>query len=86
MSKKVSSDKVAGHIHRKTRKKYLPEEKIRVVLEGLRGEDNISSLCRKNGIPTNLYYRWNKEFLEAGKKRLMGIGGGKESTSELSGT
>ena len=48
------------------------EEKIRIVLEGLRGEDSIAELCRKEGINQNRYYRWSKEFLEAGKKRLAG--------------
>jgi transposase len=70
--KKVSSDAVVKDIRRKTRKKYSSEEKIRIVLEGLRGEDSISGLCRREGIPSNLYYRWSKDFLEASKKRLMG--------------
>jgi transposase len=72
MSKEVSPEKIVRDIRRKTRKKYSAEEKIRIVLEGLRGEESIAALCRKEGIPTNLYYRWSKEFLEAGKKRLMG--------------
>src|SRR6056300_109032 len=59
-------------IKRKTRKKHEPEEKIRIVLEGLRGEQSIAELCRREGINTNLYYRWSKEFLEAGKQRLAG--------------
>jgi transposase len=72
MSKKVSSESVIKNIRRRTRKKYSSEEKIRMVLEGHRGEDRIANLCRLEGIPTNLYYRWNKDFLEAGKKRLLG--------------
>ncbi len=72
MSKKVSSEKVVQDIRRKTRRKFSSEEKIRIVLEGLRGEDSISNLCRREGIASNLYYRWSKDFLEAGKKRLMG--------------
>ena len=72
MNKKVSSESVVKDIRRRTRKKYSSEEKIRIVLDGLRGEDSISSLCRREGIPANLYYRWSKDFLEAGKKRLMG--------------
>ena len=55
-----------------TRKHYSAEEKIRIVLEGLRGEDSIAELCRREGIAQNLYYRWSKDFLEAGKKRLAG--------------
>ena len=54
------------------RRHFSAEEKIRIVLEGLRGEDSIAELCRKEGIAQNLYYRWSKEFLEAGKKRLAG--------------
>ena len=59
-------------IRRKTRRKFSAEEKIRVVLEGLRGEQSIKELCRREGIASNLYYRWSKDFLEAGKKRLSG--------------
>lgn len=70
--KKVSSESLVKDIRRKTRKKYSSEEKIPIVLEGLRGEDSIAGLCRCEGIPANLYYRWSKDFLEAGKKRLMG--------------
>jgi transposase len=54
-------------IRRRTRKKYSSEEKIRIVIDGLRGEDRIFSLCRREGITANLYYRWSKDFLEAGK-------------------
>ncbi len=59
-------------IKRATRRKFSAEEKIRIVLEGLRGEESISAICRKEGIHPNLYYNWSKEFLEAGKKRLNG--------------
>ena len=59
-------------IRRATRRHFSAEEKIRIVLDGLRGEDSIAELCRKEGIAQNLYYRWSKEFLEAGKKRLAG--------------
>ncbi len=59
-------------IRRATRRQFSAEEKIRIVLSGLRGEDNIAELCRREGISQNLYYRWSKEFLEAGKKRLAG--------------
>ena len=69
---KVSAEEVVRDIRRQTRKKYSAEEKIRIVLEGLRGEDSIAELCRREGIAQNLYYRWSKDFLEAGKKRLAG--------------
>ena len=59
-------------IKRKTKRKFSPEEKIHIVPEGLRGKDSIASLCRREGINANLYYRWSKDFLEAGKKRLQG--------------
>ena len=59
-------------IRRATRKKYTAEDRIRIVLEGLRGETGIRELCRREGIATNLYYAWSKEFLEAGKQRLVG--------------
>jgi transposase len=59
-------------IRRRTRRKFSPEEKIRIVLEGLRGEQGVAELCRREGIAANLYYRWSKDFLEAGKKQLAG--------------
>jgi len=59
-------------IRRATRKQYLAEEKIRIVLAGLRGEHSIAELCRREGLAESLYYAWSKEFLEAGKKRLAG--------------
>jgi len=67
-----SVEKTVRDIRRATRRKHNPEEKIRIVLEGLRGEQSIAELCRREGINTNLYYRWSKEFLEAGKQRLAG--------------
>jgi len=70
--KKPSAEKTVRDIRRATRRSYSTEEKIRIVLEGLRGEDSIAELCRREGINTNIYYRWSKEFLEAGKKRLAG--------------
>jgi len=71
-SSKEPAEKVVQDIRRATRKQYSAEEKIRIVLEGLRGEDSIAELCRREGIAQNLYYRWSKDFLEAGKKRLAG--------------
>jgi transposase len=72
MVKETDTESVVRDIRRQTRKKYSAEEKIRIVLEGLRGEESINAICRKEGINPNLYYRWSKDFLEAGKKRLQG--------------
>ena len=69
---RAPAEQVIKDIRRATRRHFSAEEKIRVVLEGLRGEDSIAELCRREGIVQNLYYRWSKEFLEAGKKRLAG--------------
>lgn len=66
------AEQVIKQIRRVTRRQFSAEEKIRIVLSGLRGEDSIAELCRREGIVQNLYYRWSKEFLEAGKKRLAG--------------
>jgi transposase len=63
---------VVRDIKRVTRKKYSAEDKIRIILEGLRGETAIAEICRREGIASNLYYNWSKDFLEAGKKRLQG--------------
>ena len=72
VSKKDPAEKVVRDIRRKTRRRHSAEEKIRIVLEGLRGEESIAVLCRREGIAESLYYSWSKEFLEAGKKRLAG--------------
>lgn len=69
---KLSAEKAVKDIRRKTRRQFSAEEKIRVVLEGLRGEESIAELCRREGIAQSLYYSWSKEFLEAGKRRLSG--------------
>ena len=69
---KDAADKLVKNIRRKTRQTYSAEEKIRIVLAGLRGEESISALCRREGISDSLYYTWSKEFLEAGKQRLAG--------------
>ncbi len=70
--RKQSTEAAVREIRRKTRRKFSPEEKVRIVLEGLRGEQSVSELCRREGIAANLYYRWSKDFLEAGKKQLAG--------------
>lgn len=67
-----SAEKTVKDIRRATRKRHATEEKIRIVLEGLRGEYSIAELCRREGIAQSLYYSWSKEFLEAGKRRLAG--------------
>jgi len=69
---KVPAEQVVKDIRRATRRHFSAEDKIRIVLEGLRGENSVAELCRREGIVQNLYYRWSKEFLEAGKKRLAG--------------
>jgi transposase len=69
---KQPAEDVIKDIRRVTRRHFSAEDKIRIVLEGLRGEDSIAELCRREGIVQNLYYRWSKDFLEAGKKRLAG--------------
>lgn len=69
---KPSAEKVVKDIRRRTRKLHSSEEKIRIVLEGLRGEESIAELCRREAIASSLYYSWSKEFLEAGKRRLAG--------------
>ena len=69
---KAPAEQVLKNIRRQTRRQYSAEEKIRIVLEGLRGEENISELCRRECIAASMYYGWSKEFLEAGKRRLAG--------------
>ena len=80
---KEAADRLVRNIKRQTRRKFNAEEKIRIVLAGLRGEDSIAELCRKEGLHQNLYYRWSKEFLEAGKKRLSGDTEREASTSDV---
>src|SRR3979411_184116 len=69
---KKPGEHVGKEVRRATRRQFTAEEKIRIALAGLRGEDSIAELCRREGIVQTLYYRWSKEFLEAGKKRLAG--------------
>ena len=79
------SERLVKNIRRVTRKHYSAEEKIRIVLEGLRGEDSIAELCRREGIAPNMYYKWSKEFLEAGKARLTGDTKREATSSEVTG-
>ena len=72
MAEKESTEKKIRNIRRQNRKKYSAEEKIRIVLEGLRGDESIAELCRREGLSQSIYYKWSKEFMEAGKQRLAG--------------
>ena len=80
---KEPAEQVVKEIRRATRRQFSAEEKIRIVLSGLRGEDSIAELCRREGIVQNLYYRWSKEFLEVGKKRLAGDTARSATTQEV---
>jgi len=83
MAKEASAENRISDIRRKTRRRFSAEDKIRIVLEGLRGEESIATVCRREGIAANLYYRWSKEFLEAGKKRLAGDTAREASSDEV---
>jgi transposase len=72
MTRKKKTESIVKDIKRQTRRKFSAEEKIRIVLEGLKGEESVAAICRKEGISAPLYYRWSKDFLEAGKRRLLG--------------
>ena len=71
-TRQTDGERIVKDIKRKTRKQYSAEEKIRIVLDGLRGEESVAELCRREGISQGIYYKWSKDFLEAGKKRLAG--------------
>ena len=79
------AEQVVRDIRRAVRRQFSAEEKVRIVIAGLRGEDSIAELCRKEGINQNLYYRWSKEFLEAGKKRLAGDTAREATSDEVKG-
>ena len=81
---KQSSESVVREIKRKTRRKFSSEEKIRIILEGLKGEESIANICRREGIAPSMYYKWSKAFLEAGKQRLQGDTLREASSSEVS--
>lgn len=80
---KAPAGAVVKDIRRATRKQYSAEEKIRIVLEGLRGEDSIAELCRREGIAQGVYYKWSKDFMEAGKRRLAGDTSRAANTDEV---
>ncbi len=85
VTRNEAAEKVVRDIRRATRKQYSAEEKIRIVLSGLRGEDSIAELCRREGIAQSLYYSWSKEFLEAGKRRLAGDTSRAATSDEVKG-
>ncbi len=80
---KQPAEQVVKDIRRRTRRQFSAEEKIRIVLEGLRGDDSIAELCRREGIAQSLYYTWSKEFMEAGKRRLAGDTARAATTDEV---
>src|SRR6201985_2346662 len=82
-AEKQPAEDAIRNIRRATRRHYSAEEKIRIVLEGLRGEESIAELCRREGINPNMYYKWSKEFLEAGKARLTGDTKRQATSSEV---
>jgi transposase len=82
---KKPAEQVIKDIRRATRRHFSAEDKIRVVLDGLRGEDSIAELCRKEGIAQSLYYTWSKEFMEAGKRRLAGDTARAASSDDVKG-
>ena len=82
-TRQTAGAKAIKDIRRATRKQYSAEEKIRIVLDGLRGEETIAELCRLEGIAQSVYYKWSKEFLEAGKRRLSGDTSRAASTTEV---
>jgi len=85
MPKKKNASSLISELKRKTRRNYTSEEKIRIVIDGMRGETTIAELCRKEGIAQALYYKWSKDFMEAGKKRLSGDTMREANTSEVKG-
>lgn len=83
MPKKKSASSLISELKRKTRRTYSSEEKIRIIIDGLRGETTIAELCRREGIAQTMYYKWSKDFMEAGKKRLNGDTMREANTSEV---
>jgi len=83
MPKKKNASSLISELKRKTRRNYSSEEKIRIIIEGMRGEMTIAELCRKEGLSQGLYYKWSKDFMEAGKKRLSGDTMREANTSEV---
>jgi len=83
MPKKKNSSSLISELKRKTRRNYSSEEKIRIIIDGMRGEMTIAELCRKEGISQGIYYKWSKDFMDAGKRRLTGDTMREANTSEV---
>ena len=83
MAKKKSASSLISELKRKTRRTYSSEEKIRIIIDGIRGEATIAELCRKEGISQGIYYKWSKDFMDAGKRRLTGDTMREANTSEV---
>jgi len=83
MPKKKNASSLISELKRKTRRNYSSEEKIRIIIDGMRGEMTIAELCRKEGLSQGLYYKWSKDFMEAGKRRLNGDTMREANTSEV---
>jgi len=83
MPKKKSASSLISELKRKTRRTYSSEEKIRIIIDGMRGETSVAELCRREGIAQTLYYKWSKDFMEAGKRRLNGDTMREANTSEV---
>ena len=83
MAKKKSASSLISELKRKTRRTYSSEEKIRIIIDGIRGETTIAELCRKEGISQGIYYKWSKDFMDAGKRRLTGDTMREANTSEV---
>jgi len=83
MPRKKSASSLISELKRKTRRTYSSEEKIRIIIEGIRGETTIAELCRKEGISQGIYYKWSKDFMDAGKRRLQGDTMREANTSEV---
>jgi transposase len=83
MPKKKNASSLINELKRKTRRNYSSEEKIRIIIDGMRGEMTIAELCRKEGISQGIYYKWSKDFMDAGKRRLTGDTMREANTSEV---
>ena len=85
MAKKKSASSLISELKRKTRRTYSSEEKIRIIIDGIRGETTIAELCRREGISQGIYYKWSKDFMDAGKRRLTGDTMREANTTEVKG-
>jgi len=85
MTKKKSASSLISELKRKTRRTYSSEEKIRIIIDGIRGDASVAELCRREGISQGIYYKWSKDFMDAGKRRLTGDTMREANTSEVKG-